>query len=87
MQVGRLGEGGGWVERNENQCRGEFVVRLDGCAEAAAPDKDEPRRVLEILLEALPLKQAVGLAAEITRMKKNALYEAALTLQEGAGGE
>ncbi len=35
----------------------------------------------------LPLKQAVGLAAEITGMKKNALYEKALELKKESGGE
>jgi len=38
--------------------------------------------VLGILLRALPLKQAVGLAAEITGAKKNALYEQALKLKK-----
>ncbi|MEO8156629.1 MAG: 16S rRNA (cytidine(1402)-2'-O)-methyltransferase [Betaproteobacteria bacterium] len=87
VHVCRLDEAVAWLERSENHRRGEFVILVEGCADAAAPDKDEPRRVLEILLEALPLKQAVGLAAEITRTKKNALYEAALKLKEGAGGE
>jgi len=42
----------------------------------------EARRVLEILLEELPLKQAAHLAARLTGARKNALYDLALTLKE-----
>jgi 16S rRNA (cytidine1402-2'-O)-methyltransferase len=55
---------------------------VEGCPEAAPQDDSDPRRVLEILLRQLPLKQAVGLAAEITRTKKNLLYEKALELKK-----
>ena len=52
--------------------------------EAAAEDDSqtrETRRVLDILLEELPLKQAAHLAARITGARKNAVYELALTLK------
>ena len=50
-------------------------------------DESDTQRVLEILLQELPLKQAVGLAAEITGTKKNALYEKALKLKKESGAE
>ena len=40
--------------------------------------------MLRLLLEELPLKGAAKLAASITGASKNALYERALALKEGA---
>ena len=45
--------------------------------------RDITLRALEILLSALPLKQAVTLATQITGAKRNRLYELALQLQGG----
>jgi 16S rRNA (cytidine1402-2'-O)-methyltransferase len=44
----------------------------------------EAERVLKLLLEELPVSQATALAARITGLKKNRLYEFALRLK-GAG--
>jgi 16S rRNA (cytidine1402-2'-O)-methyltransferase len=41
----------------------------------------ETLRMLEVLLAELPLKQAAGLAAKITGLSKNALYEEGLKLK------
>jgi 16S rRNA (cytidine1402-2'-O)-methyltransferase len=83
VHVCRLDEAVDWLEQNENHRRGEFVLLVEGCPDAAgAQGESEPQRVLEILLQELPLKQAVGLAAEITGTKKNALYEKALKLKK-----
>ncbi len=38
----------------------------------------EALRVLELLLDELPLKRAAALAAQITGARKNLLYQAAL---------
>src|SRR5690606_17414377 len=65
------------VGADPNQCRGECVLLLRGCEESAAVDADS-ERVLRVLLDELPLKQAAALAARITGRKKNELYQLAL---------
>lgn len=78
----KLSEALDWLQADPNQQRGEFVLLVEG-----APVKDEQtispeaQRTLECLLAELPLKQAVKLAADISGVKKNALYELALTLK------
>ncbi len=77
-----LAEAPAWLAEDANRQRGEFVVLVEG-APAAGDDNDaEAERVLRILLEELPLKQAAGLAAQITGQKKNALYERALQIKD-----
>src|SRR6185436_13377167 len=85
VHVCRLDEALAWLEQSENHQRGEFVVLVEGVIDAGPRDDAGPQRVLEILLRELPLKQAVGLAAEITGTKKNALYEKALELKNENG--
>jgi 16S rRNA (cytidine1402-2'-O)-methyltransferase len=55
---------------------------VEGCADHAAQPQDDSPRVLELLLDELPLKLAVKLAAEITGARKNALYQRALELKK-----
>jgi 16S rRNA (cytidine1402-2'-O)-methyltransferase len=78
-----------WLAADANRSRGEFVLVLHALAsapvgEAAAPAHDA---TLRTLLAALPLKQAVALAVELTGAPRNALYERALALKNGAAGE
>lgn len=72
-----------WLEADANQQRGEFVLLVEAAplVEDAAVN-EEAERILRLLLEDLPLKQAVKLAAEITAVKKNMLYEFALKIKE-----
>jgi 16S rRNA (cytidine1402-2'-O)-methyltransferase len=71
------------LEEDENQRKGEFVVLVAG-----APDIQRETvevsvdRLLAILIKELPLKQAAGLASEITGQKKNSLYNLALKIKE-----
>ena len=87
VHVCRLDEALAWLEQSENHRRGEFVLLVEGCADTGKQEESGPQHVLEILLQELPLKQAVGLAAEITGIKKNALYEKALKLKNEGGVE
>lgn len=87
VHVCRLDEALAWLDQNENHRRGEFVLLVEGCTDDDERDDSGLQHVLEILLQELPLKQAVGLAAEITGFKKNALYEKALKLKNEGGEE
>jgi 16S rRNA (cytidine1402-2'-O)-methyltransferase len=77
-----LSEAVQWMQADLNQQRGEFVLLVEGAApEPTGEVNEEARRVLKLLLDELPLKQAVKLATDITGAKKNALYELALELK------
>lgn len=68
-----------WLASDSNHQRGEFVVLIEA-ANAGDNDKlDDAIRVLDILLEACSVSQAAALASRITGMKKNQLYDLALT--------
>jgi 16S rRNA (cytidine1402-2'-O)-methyltransferase len=72
-----------WVAADANQQRGECVVLVAGWQ---APEGDESvsgeaLRVLDLLLAEMPLKRAAALAAEITGVRKNLLYQVALARQ------
>ena len=69
-----------WLDADAYREKGEFVLMLAGAAQAAA-DAGEARRVLEVLLQELPVKQAAKLAAQISGEKKNLLYDMALELK------
>lgn len=69
-----------WLDADAYREKGEFVLMLAGAAQAAT-DAGEARRVLEVLLQELPVKQAAKLAAQISGEKKNLLYDMALELK------
>lgn len=73
-----------WLSKDENRQRGEFVLLVEGAANAASEQDAEAERILRILLEDCSVSQAASIAARITGQKKNALYELALTLQQSA---
>jgi 16S rRNA (cytidine1402-2'-O)-methyltransferase len=73
-----------WIQEDPQQKKGECVIVVHG-AEPAADDgaaEVEAHRLLAILLEDLPLKQAVVLAARISGEKKNQLYQWAVGRQK-----
>ncbi len=79
---GALGEILAAVEADENQRKGEFVLVVGG-----APSHEVDRfevgldALLEALLEELPLKRAVAVAARLSGEKKNRVYQLALNLK------
>ena len=70
-----------WLASDPNRRKGEFVLVVEGADGGAGADTASAQRTLAVLLEALPLKQAVDLAAKITRGRKNDIYKLALTLK------
>jgi len=76
-----LAEASAWLAADENRRRGEFVLAVSAPPPAEGMPA-EAERVLDLLLEELPLKQAVKLAAEISGASKNALYELALSRRD-----
>jgi 16S rRNA (cytidine1402-2'-O)-methyltransferase len=73
-----------WVAADSNQQRGECVVLVAGwqAPEGGEAVSAEALRVLDLLLAEVPLKRAAALAAEITGVRKNLLYQVALTRQK-----
>ncbi|MCY1341187.1 Ribosomal RNA small subunit methyltransferase I [compost metagenome] len=73
-----------WVAADSNQQRGECVLLVAGwqAPEGEAAVSAEALRVLDLLLAELPLKRAAALAAEITGVRKNLLYQVALERQK-----
>jgi len=72
-----------WVKNDANQQKGEVVVLVRGAEELPQDEtRVEAEKVLKVLLEELPVKQAAQLAAKITGGKKNALYQLALEMKQ-----
>lgn len=69
-----------WVAADSNQQRGECVVLVAGwlAPEGEEAVSAEALRVLDLLMAEMPLKRAAALAAEITGVRKNVLYQVAL---------
>jgi 16S rRNA (cytidine1402-2'-O)-methyltransferase len=80
--AGTLAEVHRQVSSDSNQQKGEIVLILKGADAEEGVDDVEQQRVLSLLLDELPLKQAAALAAKITGGQKNALYQMALDLKK-----
>ncbi|BAV32837.1 methyltransferase [Sulfuricaulis limicola] len=83
LHAGTLVELLAWVGRDTNQQLGEFVILIHGVPRVEQEAMDEEAgRVLRILLDELPVSQAAALAARITGLKKNLLYDYALGIKQ-----
>ncbi len=69
-----------WLQADLQRARGEFVVLVHPAT--ISTDNTENLRVLRLLLEEVPLKSAVRLAAAITGAPRNSLYNSALTMRK-----
>ena len=80
---------GGWLAADPNRIRGEFALVLHTlpAPSDAGDDAASHDALLAPLLAALPLKQAVALAAEIGGAPRNTLYARALQLKGGASSQ
>jgi len=76
IRLGTLGELVDFVRGDANQQKGEVVLLVGGAPPPAKSELDpEAERIMRILSEQLPLKQAAQLAAKITGASKNVLYQ------------
>jgi 16S rRNA (cytidine1402-2'-O)-methyltransferase len=71
-----------WLHAQPQRGKGEFVLLIHAQASAPRSVADDTR-LLSLLMQELPLKTAVRLAADISGTPKNALYEQALALKNG----
>jgi 16S rRNA (cytidine1402-2'-O)-methyltransferase len=72
-----------WLLHDANRLRGEFALVVHPAPTQTETTQDT--RVLKLLLEQLPLKTAVKLAADITGEPRNTLYQIALDLKSASG--
>ncbi len=79
-----LGQAAEWLNADANNQRGEFVLLVSGAQPRAEGLDAEAERVLGVLLQDLPLKQAVQLAVQISGAGKNELYQRALELKKSS---
>lgn len=73
------------LERDPHGSRGEFVVMVRGAVVRAGTDREatmDVDRVLRVLLAELPVKKVAKMAAELTGLSKNELYQRALALKD-----
>ena len=71
------------IEKDLNQQKGEIVIVLSGADSLEKKTEiQDSKRILSVLLEELPLKQAVSLGSKITGIKKNIFYKLALDLKK-----
>lgn len=70
-----------WLKADPNQLKGEMVLIIEG--HHIDPNSISPQIIetLTLLLAELPPKKACAITAEIHGVKKNALYDIALTLK------
>jgi len=71
-----------WLRTDADQRKGEFVVLVQGAETAPGMLDDAACRTLEILLGEMPLRRAAALAARITGVPKNRLYEFGLQVKK-----
>jgi len=79
IKGGKLAEIAAWVAADSNQQRGEIVLLVRGVTRVDTGEISQDQiRVMKILLEELPVKQAAAIGAKLTGLKKNFLYQWAL---------
>jgi 16S rRNA (cytidine1402-2'-O)-methyltransferase len=78
---GTLSDLHAWLQANPGQRKGEFVILIEGAAEAEVPKVTLCGvDVLQALLPVLEVKEAASIAARLTGEKKNMLYQHAVKL-------
>ncbi len=71
-----------WLEQDANQLKGEMVLIIEGYKADVNEISPAAVKTLKLLLAEMKPKKACAIAAEIHGVKKNALYDIALSLKE-----
>lgn len=71
-----------WVEQDANQQKGEIVLLLEGAQEQGDEQQQLLNRLLPVLVNELPVKQAAGIASKVTGLNRNDLYKQALSIKQ-----
>jgi len=71
-----------WLSEDPNQLKGEMVLMIEGATKDDQAISPEIANTLTILLAELPPKKACAVAAKIYGVKKNTLYDYALSLKD-----
>ena len=74
-----LADAAAWLEQDANHRRGEFVLIVEANKERQDVQAADMERIMRILTNELPLKQAAKLGAEILGVRKGELYELGLS--------
>ncbi len=70
-----------WLSQDPNQLKGEMVLIIEGAKVDSNAIPPQAIATLKLLLAEMKPKKACAIAAEIYGLKKNALYEIALSLK------
>ena len=71
-----------WLEQDANQLKGEMVLIIEGYKAVENEISAEVINTLKLLLGEMKPKKACAIAAEIYGVKKNSLYDIALSLKD-----
>lgn len=71
-----------WVAGDQNQRKGEIVLLVEGVRDQGDEEQQLVARLLPVLVNELPVKQAASIASKVTGKNKNELYKQALSLKE-----
>lgn len=77
VKRGQLSELLAWLQAESVHQKGEFVILVQGVDEKVQADEidAETQKLLDILLQELPVKKVAKLASQITGISKNKLYQ------------
>lgn len=70
-----------WLQEDPNQLKGEMVLIIEGCHVDPNAISPEVIETLTLLITELPPKKACAIVASIYGVKKNTLYDIALSLK------
>ncbi|GAB2197157.1 16S rRNA (cytidine(1402)-2'-O)-methyltransferase [Sessilibacter sp. MAH4] len=70
------------VSSDSNQQRGEIVVMVSGAVFDATEIDPDAQKLLLLLIQSLPLKQAASIVSEYSGIKKNKLYDWGLSQKD-----